>query len=186
MCPRTICVGSVMNEFDIFVAALEKGSLQQRMAYLDESCAGNANLRQRIESLLESHDQAGDLLEHPALGAAGTVNPVQGDISTDGAVDGRDRPATSLDAISLDFLAPADDPHALGRLGPYTGTETIGGGGMGIVLKAHDPKLNRVVTIKVLAPELAANPTARKRFLREAQAAAAVVHQHVVTIHAVD
>ena len=54
------------------------------------------------------------------------------------------------------------------------------------MLKVHDPKLNRVVAIKVLAPELAASPTARKRFLREAQAAAAVVHQHVVTIHAVN
>ena len=43
-----------------------------------------------------------------------------------------------------------------------------------------------MVAIKVLAPELAASPTARKRFLREAQAAAAVIHQHVVTIHAVD
>ena len=44
-----------MNECDIFMAALGKDSLQQRSAFLDESCAGNANLRQRIESLLESH-----------------------------------------------------------------------------------------------------------------------------------
>ena len=73
-----------MNECDIFVAALEKNSLQQRKAFLDESCAGNAKLRQRIESLLESHDQAGDLLEHPALGAVATLNPFQVDISTDG------------------------------------------------------------------------------------------------------
>lgn len=57
---------------------------------------------------------------------------------------------------------------------------------MGIVLKARDTRLHRVVAIKVLAPELAVNPTARKRFLREAQAAAAVSHDHVVTIHAVD
>lgn len=168
------------------MAALEKDSLQQRKAFLDEACAGNTNLRQRIESLFESHGQAGNLLEHPALSAAGTVRPLQREISTDGAADGRGCSATSSEAISLDFLAPADDPQALGRLGPYTVTETIGRGGMGIVLKAHDPKLNRVVAIKVLAPELAANSTARKRFLREAQAAAAVVHQHVVTIHAVD
>ena len=87
---------------------------------------------------------------------------------------------------SPDFLQPTDDPAALGRLGQYTVTEVIGRGGMGVVLKARDAKLNRVVAIKVLAPELASNPTARKRFQREAQAAAAVVHQHVVTIHAVD
>ncbi|MBI3465877.1 MAG: serine/threonine protein kinase, partial [Planctomycetes bacterium] len=51
---------------------------------------------------------------------------------------------------------------------------------------ADDTSLNRVVAIKVLAPELSGNPTACKRFLREARAAAAIVHQHVVTIHAVD
>ena len=57
---------------------------------------------------------------------------------------------------------------------------------MGIVLKAHDTKLNRVVAVKVLAPQLAAHATARKRFLREARAAAAVSHDHVVTIYAVE
>src|SRR5438132_1739769 len=57
---------------------------------------------------------------------------------------------------------------------------------MGIVLKAFDPGLHRVVAIKVLAPQLATSGTARKRFTREAQAAAAVSHDHVVTIHAVE
>lgn len=57
---------------------------------------------------------------------------------------------------------------------------------MGVVFQAHDPKLNRVVAVKVLAPAFAANPTARKRFLREARAVAAVSHTHVVTIHAVE
>jgi serine/threonine protein kinase len=98
-------------------------------------------------------------------------------VHPDGAAD---------DELSLDFLHPTDDPGVLGTLGPYTITEVIGRGGMGVVLKARDSKLNRVVAIKVLAPELASNPMARKRFEREAHAAAAVVHQHVVTIHAVD
>jgi serine/threonine protein kinase len=57
---------------------------------------------------------------------------------------------------------------------------------MGIVLKAFEPALHRPVAIKVLAPEYAANGTARKRFAREAQAAAAVIHDHVVPVHAVD
>ena len=55
-----------------------------------------------------------------------------------------------------------------------------------MVLRAFDEKLHRVVAIKVLAPQLASSGTARKRFAREAQAAAAVVHDHVVTIHAVE
>jgi hypothetical protein len=54
------------------------------------------------------------------------------------------------------------------------------------VLKAFDPALHRPVAIKVLAAEYAASAAARKRFAREAQAAAAVVHDHVVPVHAVD
>ena len=57
---------------------------------------------------------------------------------------------------------------------------------MGVVLKAFDPALHRTVAIKVLAPHLATSPRARKRFSREARAAAAVSHDHVVTIHAVE
>ena len=56
----------------------------------------------------------------------------------------------------------------------------------GSCLRALDPKLNRIVAIKLLAPELAAQVSSRRRFLREAQAAAAVSHPHVVTIHAVE
>jgi serine/threonine protein kinase len=57
---------------------------------------------------------------------------------------------------------------------------------MGTVYRAFDEKLHRVVAIKLMATELAASATARRRFTREAQAAAAVCHDHVVTIHAVE
>jgi serine/threonine protein kinase len=90
------------------------------------------------------------------------------------------------DDLSLTFLTPSDQPGHLGRLGPYEILEVIGRGGMGIVLKAFDPSLQRVVAIKVLAPHLATSGTARRRFIREAQAAAAVSHDHVITIHAVE
>src|SRR5262249_59320360 len=86
---------------------------------------------------------------------------------------------------ALDFLDPSDRPGALGRLGPYEVLDEIGRGGMGVVLKALDPALHRVVAIKVLAPQLAVSATARKRFTREGRAAAAVCHEHVITIHAV-
>ena len=55
-----------------------------------------------------------------------------------------------------------------------------------MVLKAFDPTLGRAVAIKVLAPQLATSAAARSRFAREARAAAAVVHDHVVAIHSVD
>src|SRR5262249_32862248 len=86
----------------------------------------------------------------------------------------------------LAFLSPSEHPGYLGRLGPYDVIEVIGRGGMGVVLKAFDPSLQRIVAIKVLAAHLAAGERHRKRFLREAQTAAAVRHDHVVTIHAVD
>lgn len=83
------------------------------------------------------------------------------------------------------FLAPTDDPQMLGRLGPYEIAGIIGSGGMGVVLKGFDRSLNRYVAIKILSPVLAASGAARKRFAREAQAAAAVVHPNVVEIHGV-
>jgi serine/threonine protein kinase len=97
-------------------------------------------------------------------------------------------PVDSLgrDAVDLDFLEPSDNPASLGRLGNYEVLELLGRGGMGLVLKAFDPALHRPVAIKVLAAEYAANGAARKRFAREAVAAAAVVHDHVVPVHAVD
>ena len=89
-------------------------------------------------------------------------------------------------ARSLDFLEPSDQPGSIGKLGSYEVSEVVGQGGMGVVLKAFDPSLHRVVAVKVLAPYLAHNPQARKRFVREAQAIAAVTHDHVITIHAID
>ena len=85
----------------------------------------------------------------------------------------------------LDFLEPSSRPQSLGRIGGYDVLGIMGSGGMGMVLRAEDPTLHRIVAIKVLRPELAANGLARQRFLREAQKAAAVTHDHVVTIHAV-
>jgi serine/threonine-protein kinase len=88
--------------------------------------------------------------------------------------------------LPFDFLDPADDPAHLGCLGPFGITAVLGRGGMGIVFKGMDVALNRPVAIKVLSPHFASSGAARKRFAREAQAAAAVVHEHVVAIHRVD
>ena len=73
----------------------------------------------------------------------------------------------------------------LGRMGGYEVSGVVGSGGMGVVLKAVDRSLDRVVAIKVLAPHLAATGAARKRFAREAKAAAAVLHPNVIAIHSV-
>ncbi len=86
----------------------------------------------------------------------------------------------------LGFLSTSDEPGSLGRLGAYEVSEVLGHGGFGVVLKAFDAALGRAVAIKVLAPQLATSAAARGRFAREARAAAAVVHENVVAIHAVD
>ena len=86
----------------------------------------------------------------------------------------------------LGLLEPPDEPGHLGKLGPYDVLRLIGRGGMGIVFLARDRALDRLVAIKLLTPGMAATGAARRRFAREAKAAAAVVHEHVVTIHAVD
>lgn len=85
----------------------------------------------------------------------------------------------------LSFLSTASNPDLLGLLDHYEVTGVLGRGGMGIVLQAFDPALKRSVAIKVLSPTLAAQGIARQRFIREAQAAAAVAHPHVIAIHAV-
>ncbi len=83
-------------------------------------------------------------------------------------------------------LGPTDNPDMLGRIAAYEVVGIIGRGATGLVVKAFQPSLNRFVAIKILSPELAANAAARQRFAREAQAAAAVVNEHVVPIYAVE
>ena len=87
--------------------------------------------------------------------------------------------------FTVEHLEPSDEPNVLGRLGGYDVLEIIGRGGMGVVLKGFDRELKRCVAIKVLSPHLAQSSLAKKRFAREAQAAAAVVHPNVLAIHQV-
>ncbi|MCA9175435.1 MAG: serine/threonine protein kinase [Planctomycetales bacterium] len=90
------------------------------------------------------------------------------------------------ESMARQLLDPPSHPELLGRLGRYDVERLIGSGGMGIVLKGFDGELSRPVAIKILAPHLAGNGAARLRFAREARAAAAVVHPHVVAIHNVE
>ncbi len=116
----------------------------------------------------------------------GTRDALSAESDSNGVWSSHEPADNSPPNIPLDFLAPSDNPAMLGRLGEFEILEWIGCGGMGIVLKGYDHELNRYVAVKVLHPHCATSAAARRRFAREAQAAAAVVHQHVVAIYAVD
>jgi hypothetical protein len=161
-----------MTQQDIFTAALQITDPDARSAYLTQACGGDAELRRRVEILLRTHASAGDFLARPAVEQlAGAQSP---------------RPGETAEDEALGFLQPAGVPGALGRLGHYEVLEVLGKGGFGIVVKALDERLRRPVAIKVLAPALAATSPPRRRFLREARAAAAVRHDNVVAIYAVE
>lgn len=84
--------------------------------------------------------------------------------------------------FAVDFLEPSSSAEAIGRLGQIDILEVIGRGGMGVVLKGYEPELKRLVAVKVLAPHLSINGAARRRFAREAQAVAAILHPNVMPI----
>jgi hypothetical protein len=96
-----------MSERAIFIAALEKDDPAERAAYLEQACAGDPALRQRIERLLQAHGRPDGFLEGPALGLAGTVH---------------EPPIT-------------ERPGSI--IGPYKLMEQIGEGGMGLVFVAE-------------------------------------------------
>ena len=88
-----------------------------------------------------------------------------------------------LDQIIEQILIPAETDDELGRLGGYRVRKVLGVGGMGIVFKAEDPLFKREVALKAMLPHVAsASESARNRFLREAQTAASIHHDHIVTI----
>jgi serine/threonine protein kinase/WD40 repeat protein len=151
-----------MGERDIFLNALDREDPVARAAYLDVACADRPDLRRRIERLLRAHKVGGSFLEESA-----PEQLARGD-------------------QALTFLAPARESGTLGRLDHYDVLEVVGRGATGVVLKARDTKLQRVVALKVLAARLAACGSARERFVREAQATAAVRDDHVIAVYAVN
>jgi hypothetical protein len=183
-----------MTEETIFAAALEKPPAE-RAAFLTEACGGDQSLCRRLEKLLAANERAGDFMANPAVALAQPSGDTElldrgaaPDPANTGAVPGRVAPRddTDDDPNTLAFLAPTTRPDSLGRLGHYEMLQLLSKGGFGIVFRASDEMLQRVVAIKVLAPIMAATSPARKRFLREARSFAKVRHENVVQIYAVE
>ncbi|MBC8869326.1 MAG: serine/threonine protein kinase [Planctomycetes bacterium] len=138
-----------------------------------------ADCQAKLEAVSESDISWSDVRRFLSPQAIETSN-----LASSTAGPGQTPPNT--DERPMEFFAPSDRPNSLGRFGRYEITEILGRGGMGVVMRGYDPALDRHSAIKVLAPELATNASARHRFAREAKSAAAVVHEHVVPIQTVD
>lgn len=118
--------------------------------------------------------------------SAGTPSSVDGQATSGaGGIPRRPQASSSGDHFWVRSLLRPDPCGGWGVLGAYPIDGVIGQGGMGIVLKGWDRQLHRPLAIKLLSPHLSSSGAARERFLREARAAAAVVHPAVVPIYAI-
>ena len=135
------------------------------------------DVRRAMRAAGREAKQAPPPITHSALAGEGSRHePTENSTGSfrDGQKEGPD-PLTAL-------LAPPQAPGEIGRLGPYRVFGLLGQGGMGVVFHAQDTALRRDVALKVMLPHVAANPSARGRFVREARSQAKVEHDHVAAV----
>ena len=138
-------------------SALERG-VAERVAFLDEACVGDDELRREVESQIAYQQQASKFLEEPAFKHA------------------------------AEFIAdPQTETESMeGRtISHYSILRKLGAGGMGEVYLAQDTTLSRKVAIKFLSDHSSAGDQASRRLVREAKAAAALDHPHICAVYEV-
>src|SRR6266542_582327 len=126
---------------EIFLAAVEKASPQERAACLHDACGADEALRRQVEALVRKHEGAGSFLKSPVLDPAGTVDPQPGDADS---------------PLALPFRGGGGERLAEtvgSRIGPYKLLQQIGEGGMGVVWMAEQTQpVQRKVALKVIKP----------------------------------
>src|SRR5438105_1102532 len=160
-----------MNERDLFIAALQKDDAAERSAYLGQACGGDAALRQRIEHLLDLHNQAGSFLS-PLAADAGAATATL-------APPGQGNGAGPNQTASFD--APAEDAGSV-VAGRYKLLQEIGEGGMGSVWMAEQTQpVRRLVALKLIKPGMDSRQVVA-RFEAERQALALMDHPNIAKV----
>ena len=137
---------------DMLIEAVDL-PLEQRAAFLRQTCSSHPALQHEIESLLEAHASSADFLEPLDLHRIGAL------------LDG------------------GDDAWVDSVIGQYRIIRLLGRGGMGVVYQAHDIRLERDVAVKLLPVWVATDAEARRRLIAEARAAAALDHPNIGVVY---
>jgi len=146
----------------LYHAALEREP-DAREAFLDEACAGNAELRREVAGLLASDLPSDSFIQSPAIEIAAKA------LAAEPLIDASTKPIGS--------------PTAASRIGAYQLLSPLGSGGMGEVYLALDIRLERKVAVKILPAAFTSDARRLQRFAREARAASALNHPNIITIH---
>jgi serine/threonine protein kinase/tetratricopeptide (TPR) repeat protein len=170
----------VLTVKSVFDQAHEITSPAERRAYLDEACAGDSDLRQKVEALLAAYEaiRSGSFLQTPAPGV-GDTGPYQLGAATSGEAP-LDEGATVPPQPGTQPVSQIEGTGT--RIGPYTLIKELGEGGMGAVYLAEQEKpIRRQVALKIIKPGMDSAAVVA-RFEAERQALTMMDHPNIARV----